>query len=228
MKPYTGRGDNGTTRINIHSSIISKNDPCVELIGNIDELNASVGECIHNYEDIPQIVTILTDVQSLLMKMMAIIPCRYTDNEDNVDFDPKEELRIIEGTIDIISDQLKPIANFVYPQHEGCYANTARTIARRCERSLVHPKFEDKFASLIPIFNRLSSLFFVIMRYVNAYNGRDEELFNVNSSSSSDSEPEEEQEDEEPANYVSLYHILKYTIIPIALSLTLRLLTNRD
>ena len=161
MSIYTRKGDTGTTTI--HGNIrVDKDDPGIDVCGNIDELSASLG--VVRAEGLPvPLETIILRIQQELITFCAEIVC------DSVTISP-EHVRRIESDIDHIGSGLPPFTQFAIPGDNRLSAllHVSRTVCRRAERSVVTLcRTETKSLHLIAYVNRLSDLLFVMARKVS-------------------------------------------------------------
>jgi cob(I)alamin adenosyltransferase len=171
MKIYTKTGDNGSTQVGCNMARVMKDDPRLEVIGTLDELNSHIGlvQAITagNY-DISDDTT-FKDIQDMLFEFGMLEGSKVTDVHIYNKISEMEEL------IDDIDKDLPPLKNFILPGGTLLAAqfHVARTICRRLERLMVANKFHYGEAKLAYI-NRLSDLFFVAARAVNSnYNKKD-------------------------------------------------------
>jgi cob(I)alamin adenosyltransferase len=84
----------------------------------------------------------------------------------------------LETTIDMFQERLPPLKVFILPGggETGALLHFARSVARRAERSIVAlSKIEKLNGNLIPYFNRLSDLLFVLARSANHEEGLGED-----------------------------------------------------
>lgn len=169
MKIYTGAGDRGET--NLVGGRFRKDDPKVEAIGEIDELNASIGLAI-SFQNDKRIIDILRDVQNKLFTVGAELSAlsgktpKITENH----------VKDMERQMD--SFEIGEIKKFILPNgtKSSVFLHSARTIARRAERRVVNlAKSESINENLLKYLNRLSSLLFVLSIYVNKKEGGEEE-----------------------------------------------------
>ncbi len=159
MKFYTGAGDKGETCIT--GKNIRKDDPVVEAVGEIDELNASIGVAI-SFQTEKKIIDILKDVQNKLFIIGAELCC--LDSKTKI---TEEDVKDLENKID--GFEVGELKNFVLPSGSKPYVflHLARTIARRAERKVVKmSEMKNINESLSKYLNRLSSLLFVMSLYV--------------------------------------------------------------
>jgi len=169
---YTRTGDDGTTGL-VDGSRVSKTDPRLTAIGEVDEANSAIGVAIVALGDHP-LVASLTRIQNDLFDLGADLA---TPGED---FAPTAmSLRIVasqverlEDAIDALNAELDPLTSFILPGGTAASLQLARAIVRRAERAGVAidaPVNPQALAYL----NRLSDYLFVACRSVNKSTGGD-------------------------------------------------------
>jgi len=163
---YTRTGDDGTTGLG-DGSRVNKDDPRVEAIGAVDELNSTIGVLLTH--ELPDAVTSsLTGIQHRLFDIGGefCIPgttCITT-----------EQVEQLEHTLDDLNADLPALKEFILPGGSGAAAacHMARAICRRAERRTYSL---GKQASINPAalkyLNRLSDLLFVMARHLNKQAG---------------------------------------------------------
>jgi len=160
MSIYTRKGDGGTTTL-YKNVWVDKDDPSIDVCGNIDELSASLG--VVRTEGLPvQFETILLRIQQELIVFCTEIV------SDSIAISP-EHIRQIESDIDHIDSELPPLVQFVIPGENRLSAllHLSRTVCRRAERSLItFYRTETKSPHIIAYLNRLGDLLFVLARKV--------------------------------------------------------------
>ncbi|WP_194817642.1 cob(I)yrinic acid a,c-diamide adenosyltransferase [Nocardia sp. XZ_19_385] len=169
---YTRTGDDGTTGLSDFSRV-SKNDPRLAAYADCDEANAALGVAVALGNPEPEILVVLRQVQNDLFDAGA-------DLSTPVVAEPKyPPLRItqdyidrLEGWCDEFNAELAPLNSFILPGGTPLAAllHTARTVARRAERSAwaavdAHP--DDTSALPARYLNRLSDLLFILSRVTN-------------------------------------------------------------
>ncbi|MEV6273600.1 cob(I)yrinic acid a,c-diamide adenosyltransferase [Nocardia sp. NPDC051832] len=169
---YTRTGDDGTTGLSDFSRV-SKNDPRLAAYADCDEANAALGVAVALGNPEPEILAVLRQVQNDLFDAGA-------DLSTPVVAEPKyPPLRItqdyidrLEGWCDEFNAELAPLNSFILPGGTPLAAllHTARTVARRAERSAwaavdAHP--DDTSALPARYLNRLSDLLFILSRVTN-------------------------------------------------------------
>ncbi len=171
-KIYTRTGDAGTTGLG-NGNRVSKNSLRIHSLGDVDELNASIGILL--CEELPEdIRTLLTDVQHDLFDLggevcipgMSMITGKQVDK--------------LEEELDRLNDTLEPLKDFILPggTRPAAIAHQARTICRRAERMLVALSQEEAVNDgPRQYLNRLSDLLFVLGRILNRAGGRGDVLW---------------------------------------------------
>lgn len=168
---YTRTGDKGTTGL-VGGTRIKKNDPRLELYGEVDELNSFIGLGISFLEKSHDI-TFLHMIQSSLFDLGCNLAC---EKEKRIQFklpQIKDSLiDSIESEIDSMDAALVPLHTFILPggSAESSAFHICRTVCRRVERKLVD--FEEQHPGEVPesalrLLNRLSDYFFTLARHVN-------------------------------------------------------------
>lgn len=168
MKFYTGQGDNGESAILGQSEKISKTDAVFEVLGALDELNSYLGVCRSLTED-KKIASALKETQENLFIIQAELGGAKIAFAEN-------KIKELEKTIDEFSEFVGPITKFTIPGGDLLSARLdyARALARKAERRAASVREKISPASL-GYLNRLSSLLFVLARYVNKKTGATEE-----------------------------------------------------
>ncbi|ACP48189.1 ATP/cobalamin adenosyltransferase [Sulfolobus islandicus Y.N.15.51] len=156
---YTGTGDKGKTKLPSVGEIW-KDDDIVNAIGDLDELNASLGVISSLY---PQLREIIVRVQSDIFSLSSeIAGFNLNFEEDKVEW--------IEEEINNFSKGLPELRNFILPGGHiaSSFLHLARTVCRRSERSVVKLLKRNRAKEVhVKYLNRLSSLLFVLALYVN-------------------------------------------------------------
>jgi cob(I)alamin adenosyltransferase len=164
-KICTRTGDNGTTGLG-DGSRTDKDDPRVESIGAIDELNSALGLLL-SHELPGNIRDRLSRVQHCLFDVGGELCLPGQTDCHKVGTDQIEEL---ETALEELNADLPPLREFILPGGSPAAAvcHLARTICRRAERRLVSlGKAEKLNPAGIMYLNRLSDLLFVIARQLN-------------------------------------------------------------
>jgi len=170
-KIYTRKGDEGYTSLG--DKRLSKDDLLVETIGNIDELNSSLGLVLAQSFNNDEIKTCLTHIQNDLFDMGGEL---HLPEHQAI---TAEKVTVLEKYIDTWNKTLPPLKEFVLPRGNVAAAacHLARTICRRAERSLVrlHRQVPLNNTEMLRYLNRLSDVLFVMARLL-AREDSDKEL----------------------------------------------------
>jgi cob(I)alamin adenosyltransferase len=161
---YTRGGDKGQTSLG-DGSRVSKLDPRVAAMGEVDELNSLVGWAGG-----------VDRVQSELFDLGADLSVPYAGNEDR--------LRVTDAAIDRLEQEIEAanaalpeLKSFVLPggSERAARLFMARAVCRRAERVILEVPDTNPLAAVY--LNRLSDLLFVLARAANAEAGADEPLW---------------------------------------------------
>jgi cob(I)alamin adenosyltransferase len=175
-KIYTKTGDRGETSLFTGQKLL-KNDPFIEAIGTVDELNCCVGVAISllqpQQKDHIQVRNQLEIIQHALFDVGAALATprsRAVNSKlEKTRFDP-DCTALLEEWIDAMESILPELHNFILPggSPAGAMLHLVRSICRRAER-LVVPlnKIGDVSDNVLIYLNRLSDYLFVLSRYVN-------------------------------------------------------------
>jgi len=166
-KIYTRTGDDGTTGLG-DGGRVDKDDPRIEAIGDVDELNSAIGLLLSN--DLPETIQpILTDIQHRLFDIGG----ELSMPGHNI-LDPGR-VEALEQALDALNSDLPALKEFILPGGTPAAASChlARAICRRAERR-VHRL--ARTAAVNPAtfkyLNRLSDLLFVMARVLNKQAGQ--------------------------------------------------------
>lgn len=184
-KIYTKKGDRGETSV-FSGERIAKSDPCIHLLGTLDECNAAIGIALAYLPSEPLFTAIrnqLVEIQHALFDIGAAAATPTSRSEqrkiDKTRFNPKA-IQSLEAWIDEFEEQLPTLKTFILPGGHLAAAtlHSARTICRRAERHAIplilhHDVSDDVMAYL----NRLSDYLFVVSRMVNFLTKTNESLW---------------------------------------------------
>ncbi|MEM2549521.1 MAG: cob(I)yrinic acid a,c-diamide adenosyltransferase [Nitrososphaerota archaeon] len=165
----TGRGDNGETDL-LGGVRVHKSHPRIECLGELDELSSFIGYSISlSRSRYPEITNILFRIQNDLFRIGTEIASM---DKINLSVTPvnEEDINNLEKLIMNYQGELTELKQFVYPGGSllGASIHIARAVARRTERRLVALKLKEQINPLIiKYLNRLSTLLFVLARYIN-------------------------------------------------------------
>ncbi len=168
MKIYTKFGDSGETAL-YGGTRLGKDDPRIEAIGSVDELNAYIGYAQTFVED-ADLSELMARVQNHLFDVGADLATPTTHPKAAGFRIPADFTIEMETAIDTLSAELPPLTNFILPG--GCPAGAilhiARVVCRRSERCVVCLAREAEVnPEILRSLNRLSDLLFVLARTVN-------------------------------------------------------------
>lgn len=181
MPFFTGKGDDGSSRIFGSPQRITKSDPRFTALGMVDELTSLLGVCralVVQKED-NDVASWLRRIQEHLFIIQAEIGAI---DEKNLSIKPlsQDATRELEEIIADITPVIGTLNAFVIPGGDllSSILDYARTIARRTERQVVvwreasnQPINQNIFAYL----NRLSGTLFALARYVKKKHNISEE-----------------------------------------------------
>jgi cob(I)alamin adenosyltransferase len=171
-KIYTRTGDGGTTGL-ADGSRLPKDDPRIEAIGAVDELNSAIGVLLT--EDMPAPVRdCLADTQHDLFDLGGELsrPGHAILSEAHV--------ARLERDLERFNAALAPLEEFILPggSRAAALAHLARATCRRAERRVVTLAAANAAPPLaVRYLNRLSDLLFVIARTLNRHAGREDVLW---------------------------------------------------
>jgi cob(I)alamin adenosyltransferase len=156
---YTGGGDKGQTSLG-DGSRVSKLDPRIHALGEVDELNSFIGWTGAGLDRIQNELFDLGADLSVPGGDRLRIEQPYIDR--------------LEAEIDEANARLEPLKSFVLPGGTETAARlyVARAVCRRAERAVLALDGANPLAAIY--LNRLSDLLFVLAR---AANGGDEPLW---------------------------------------------------
>ena len=156
---YTRTGDDGTTGL-ADGSRLSKDSARVATMGDLDELNASLGAVLaHPLPD--GVHETLTDAQHALFDIgaeMAMPSATIIDGS---------RVEALEAALDAVNADLPPLREFILPGGgaAAAAAHVARAVCRRAERALVALARDEPVNEASRRYvNRLSDYLFVAAR----------------------------------------------------------------
>jgi len=173
MRIYTKTGDKGETSL-LGGVRVSKHSLAVVAIGEVDELNASIGVVISQLENQAFLAKqYLIDIQHHLFVIGAILASCDTDAISVPQLSETDILKL-ETWIDAMDGSLPQLTQFILPggKLSASHVFLARTICRRAERSVVALSSEYVVPrEVLQYLNRLSDALFVCGRWVNSQSG---------------------------------------------------------
>lgn len=161
-KITTRTGDDGTTGL-AGNRRVGKDDPRVECMGDVDELNSHLGLLLT--EALPdEIRTVLTQIQHHLFDLGGELAMPEFAGITEA------KLVMLDEAIEHYNAGLAPLKEFVLPggSRAAALAHVCRAVCRRAERRLVSlARSEPVSPLLVQYLNRLSDLLFVLARVLN-------------------------------------------------------------
>lgn len=165
----TRTGDSGTTGLG-DGSRVTKSDPRVAAMGDVDELNCAMGMLLAF--GLPQddlaMSPLIADVQQDLLDLggeLSIPGYTLLKSERVVALD--EWLHRANSTLPRLNEFIRPGGNLAAAQAHVC-----RTVCRRAERSVVELAEGQAVSKTVRQYlNRLSDLMFVMSRVLNLASG---------------------------------------------------------
>ena len=170
---YTTRGDGGTTGL-LGPRRIPKDDPRVEAMGVVDELNAVLGVTLGAQRD-AAIRDTLRKVQDDLFTVGAELAVRGTAEPKVPTITPAYVTRL-ESVLEALD--VGPVKEFLLPRGSEALARLhwARTVARRAERRVVAlARKEPVNPEILRYLNRLSSVLYQMAVWVQTKGKRAKE-----------------------------------------------------
>jgi cob(I)alamin adenosyltransferase len=161
---YTRGGDKGETSLG-DGSRVSKLDPRVAAMGDVDELNSLVGWAGG-----------LDRIENELFDLGADLSVPYEAGDDRLRIGD-DAIGRLEEEIDAANRSLPELRSFVLPggSERASRLFVARAVCRRAERTVLALADANPFAAVY--LNRLSDLLFVLARAANAEAGVDGPLW---------------------------------------------------
>ncbi len=160
-KIYTRTGDEGSTGLGVKGRI-AKDSLRIHTIGEIDELNSTLGLLIESIPSDSQYRLDLRQVQHDLFDLGGELAMPGHDLLD------EKIITDLEALIDTYNDTLAPLENFILPggSEQSARSHVARSICRRAERSCVTFNQQEEHPHLLAqkYLNRLSDFLFVLAR----------------------------------------------------------------
>ena len=173
---YTKKGDNGETDL-ADGQRVSKNHPRVACLGDLDELNATLGllHALLQHKELSETDedrALLTAVQRVLFCVGAWVAGSPFD----IPHQPLSELtHRLEQAIDGMPTSR--FSGFILPggHPTAAHAHIARAVCRRAERSLLLTDLpRPVLAAAMPLIHRLSDYLFALAHKINTLHGAEE------------------------------------------------------
>ena len=175
-KVTTKTGDKGETSLGTGERV-RKDHPRVNALGDLDYLNSVIGWTISSFSD-NQIGRELKKIQQDIFNISGDISLPGSESV----LLNKERIKDIEDQIDIITNKLPPLKEFILPGGSELISrlHIARTSCRNAERSLISMYGNDNLNQLhAKYMNRLSDYLFLLARLVKHNEGSKEEHWDL-------------------------------------------------
>ncbi len=174
MKLYTKKGDDGTTGL-FGGGRVGKDDPRIEAIGAVDELNGLIGLAAYGcrFDELGQELRV---AQNLLFDLGADLAAPQLESSAELAAPRIDASHIehLEAVIDRLDGELPPLTQFILPGGGAlaCYLHHARAVCRRAERRCVAlGRVERVGEHELTFLNRLGDLLFAMARGANRLEG---------------------------------------------------------
>ena len=165
MRIYTKTGDAGETGL-VGGSRVAKDHVRVEAYGDVDELNAVIGQARSLGND-PELDDGLAFTQSVLLELGAELATPSGGKQRSSGI-TSADIERAESLIDKLQAELTPLKTFILPGGTPFAASLhlARTVCRRAERKAVMVVHSGEEVAQEPLIflNRLSDALFVLAR----------------------------------------------------------------
>ncbi len=168
-KIYTKGGDKGFTSLG-DGKRVRKNNLRIKAYGEIDELNCVIG--IARTYSSNSLSLILMKIQNQLFDIGADL-CVPKKKKNGIVV-KQESIKYLEDAIDKLNSNLSTLNSFIIPggTKSSAFLHLSRTIARRCERSIIDLERKETVSSnVVAYVNRLSDFLFVAARFENKKDG---------------------------------------------------------
>ena len=165
----TRTGDAGTTGLGDNQRV-SKNSLRVHAMGDVDELNSSIGVLL--CEEMPQDVRdVLVEIQHQLFNLGGELSI------PGFELLKAEAVLQLDEALERYNADLPRLKEFILPagNRSAALSHVCRTVARRAERAVVALGNEEALKDASRQYlNRLSDLMFVLARVLNRKDGGDD------------------------------------------------------
>lgn len=183
MKIYTKTGDKGTSSL-YNGERRGKTDPFFVALGDVDELNASVGvareHCLDMKDEAARtlLTTQLSSIQSRLLDVGSAVATPLPTSSErkiNISHFSDSHAEELETWIDEMDEGLPTLTTFILPSggKAAAHLHVARAVCRRTERS-VFTLSDTVPASVSMYMNRLSDYLFTAARLASHSGGHEE------------------------------------------------------
>lgn len=168
---YTRTGDKGETGL-VGGSRVSKSNIRIELLGEVDELNAHLGvlRTLFAKENYTRPLEMISRIQNELFDLGAEIATPPEAQRPGSLTTESAHVTRLENWIDELTEGIPELTSFVLPGGTdlNASAHIARTVCRRLERTLVRAhEMIGVSDPLLRYVNRLSDLLFAMARWIS-------------------------------------------------------------
>ena len=181
-KIYTRTGDSGTTGLG-DGSRVAKDDLRITALGDVDELNATIG-VLRSQISISPIEDKATWDKSLSLIQHWLFDLGGEVCIPNFNLVQPVSIEFLENDIDRMNEALPMLKDFILPSGTlvCSFTHQARAVCRRAERRLmaVHNRDQNIQAPSLQLLNRLSDWLFVASRTLQRAEGGSEVLWQKN------------------------------------------------
>ena len=166
----TRTGDDGSTGLG-DGTRVSKDSERVRAMGEVDELNSSLGLLIADLQAVPSLASL---VISISPAQHALFDLGGELAIPGFELMRAEQVAYLDEQIAKLNADLPPLKEFILPggTRAAASAHLARSICRRAERAVV-ALHQHEPLGLLPqqYLNRLSDVLFIIARTANRLSG---------------------------------------------------------
>jgi len=159
---FTGKGDSGNTYL-FDGSKVTKDNPTLDLIGTIDEVNAYIGLAISSIRQ-TELKRDLQMIQTTLSKIMGVIAGASEPVINGLEIG--ESIEWLEDRITFYGQKIDNPKCFTFPGKTttGAVLDICRTASRKMERRAVGflRKNQRIDKNILAYLNRLSSFFYIL------------------------------------------------------------------
>lgn len=168
MKLYTKGGDKGCTSL-IGGERVRKTDVRVEAYGSADELQAHIAYLADKMANEEILRAYVEDCRCVCSQLMTV--CSLLAKGEGCEYEipaiSEENVAWLEGRIDALQAELKPVECFTVPG--GCelasLCHICRTVCRRTERRAIEASENyDVDKAVLMLLNRLSDYLYALCR----------------------------------------------------------------
>jgi len=169
MALFTGKGDDGITSLFGSKERVSKASCQTKILGVLDETNTLIGVCKAKSRNFLYLInnSNLADILENVQQDLFVIQAIAAGSPKSFGTD---RVKRLEDIIVSIEEELPPMKTFLLSggTELSGFLDYARAVARRAERVFVGcSKTENTPGEVIQYLNRLSSLLYVLTRFVN-------------------------------------------------------------